>query len=217
MSEHVRTEQEIFWAGEFGDQYLQRNTLNSVSVAHRLGLWTSILRRCSTPPASILELGANVGINLRALFLLLPQAELTGLEINPKATDILRNTLKLCKNTEGEGEVIECSLFEFSPERHWDFVFTSGVLIHINPDLLPAAYALMAKASSRYVCMVEYYNPAPVMVPYRENAEKLFKRDFAGEFLALHSKFALRDYGFVYHLDPIFPGDDLTWFLLERR
>ncbi len=26
----------------------------------------------------------------------------------------------------------------------------------------------------------------------------------------------LIDYGFVYHRDSYFPGDDLTWFLMEK-
>ena len=216
MREHVRTEQEDFWAGEFGNQYLQRNALNSNRVAQYLGTWASILRHCSAPISTILELGANVGINLRALSMLLPQAELTGVEINSQAADILRNTLKLCVNSSNGGGVIESSLFEFSPERTWDFVFTAGVLIHINPDLLPAAYGLMAKASARYVCMVEYYNPVPAAVSYRGHAEKLFKRDFAGEFLDAYPEYTLRGYGFVYKRDTMFSGDDSTWFLLER-
>jgi spore coat polysaccharide biosynthesis protein SpsF len=103
MSNHVRTEQEDFWAGEFGNQYFLRNALNPDSIGQRLGMWSSILRRCSTPITSVLELGANVGKNLSALSLLLPQTELTGLEINPQAALILRNTLKLCKNSGGGG------------------------------------------------------------------------------------------------------------------
>ena len=26
----------------------------------------------------------------------------------------------------------------------------------------------------------------------------------------------LLDYGFAYHRDPVFPQDDITWFLLEK-
>jgi spore coat polysaccharide biosynthesis protein SpsF len=116
----------------------------------------------------------------------------------------------------GGGGVIEASLFEFSPERQWDFVFTSGLLIHINPDLLQAAYKLMAGVSARYVCMVEYYNPEPMTIPYRGHTEKLFKRDFAGEFLDAYPEYKLNGYGFEYRRDPVSSGDDSTWFLLER-
>lgn len=203
-----QTEQEQFWAGEFGNEYIKRNDLSSSSLASRLALWTQVARNFSQHPSSILELGANIGINLHAFKMLMPKATLTGVEINVTAAETLRRW--------GGAEVVESSLFEFAPQEKWDFVFTSGVLIHLNPDMLPKAYALMASCSAHYVCMVEYYNPSPVSVAYRNNTEKLFKRDFAGEFLDAYTDFTLRDYGFVYHRDPMFPGDDLTWFLLER-
>lgn len=27
----------------------------------------------------------------------------------------------------------------------------------------------------------------------------------------------LVDYGFIYHRDNVFPGDDITWFLMEKK
>jgi spore coat polysaccharide biosynthesis protein SpsF len=55
-----------------------------------------------------------------------------------------------------------------------------------------------------------------VSVPYRGHAERLFKRDFAGEMLKRYPKLRLLDYGFAYHGDANFPQDDITWFLLEK-
>ena len=55
------------------------------------------------------------------------------------------------------------------------------------------------------------------MIDYRGHTDKLFKRDFAGELLDRHKDLRLMDYGFVYHGDPKFPQDDITWFLLEKR
>lgn len=208
MSHNYATEQEAFWAGEFGKEYISRNTLTPEALASRLALWADILKRCRAPLTSILELGANVGINLQALRLLSPNARLTGVEINPTAADLLRQW--------GQAQVVESSLFDFKPDQEWDLVFTSGVLIHLDPAKLPEAYALMARTSARFVCCIEYYNPSPVSVPYRDNQEKLFKRDFAGEFLAAHPGYSLLGHGFVYHGDPVFPADDLSWFLLEK-
>jgi spore coat polysaccharide biosynthesis protein SpsF len=54
------------------------------------------------------------------------------------------------------------------------------------------------------------------MIPYRGNEDRLFKRDFAGEMLNKYSDLSLVDYGFSYRKDPIFPQDDITWFLLEK-
>jgi hypothetical protein len=56
-----------------------------------------------------------------------------------------------------------------------------------------------------------------VAIDYRGHRERLFKRDFAGDILDRHGDLHLVDYGFVYHRDPNYPKDDLTWFLLEKR
>jgi len=64
---------------------------------------------------------------------------------------------------------------------------------------------------------VEYYNPVPVEVSYRGHQGKLFKRDFSGEMLDKFKDLRLIRYGFVYHRDPSFPQDDITWFLLEKK
>jgi spore coat polysaccharide biosynthesis protein SpsF len=51
---------------------------------------------------------------------------------------------------------------------------------------------------------------------YRGFKNKLFKRDFAGEFLNNYKKTKLIDYGFVYHKDK-YPQDDLNWFLIKKN
>jgi spore coat polysaccharide biosynthesis protein SpsF len=39
----------------------------------------------------------------------------------------------------------------------------------------------------------------------------------AGEMMERYPDLALVDYGFLYHKDPVFPQDDITWFLMEKR
>ena len=70
---------------------------------------------------------------------------------------------------------------EFTPEQTWDLAFTMGVLIHVNPERLGEAYDLLYKASNRYVLVIEYYNPSPLMIMHRGHEDQMFKRDFAGE------------------------------------
>ena len=91
------------------------------------------------------------------------------------------------------------------------------MLIHINPEALPQVYDKLVAASSRYLLVVEYYNPVPVAVTYRGHTDRLFKRDFAGEIMDRHPQMQLVDYGFSYRRDPNFPQDDGNWFLLEKR
>ncbi len=205
-TETLRTEQENFWAGTFGDEYVERNT-GEAWIATNSALFAKILSRTKGVD-SIIEFGANIGLNLRALRRLLPGAELATVEINPKAVAILKEW--------GEAEVCQGSILEFEPTRQYALSFTKGVLIHINPDMLDKVYDRLYRASRRYICVAEYYNPTPVTIPYRGHDDRLFKRDFAGELLERFHDLHLVDYGFVYRRDPNFPQDDLSWFLLEK-
>ncbi len=203
------TEQETFWAGQFGQDYIERNRLSPELYAGRINFWGNVLQRLSAPPTSILELGANIGNNLKLLHVLLPNARLTAVEINPVAAEELRQW--------GKAEVFEESILNFSPDQKYDFVFTSGVLIHINPDILDQVYQLMYSASSRHICLAEYYSPNPEEIPYRGHRGKLFRRDFAGDLLERFPDLALKGYEFMYHRDFSLAGGDATWFLLEKE
>ena len=207
MTNNYRTEQEAFWAGDFGTDYISRNQ-DAAQLAGNLARFGEIINQAG-PLQSVLELGANVGMNLRALRQLLPAAELAAVEINATAVGVLQSL--------GYVEAIHGSILDFKPHRHWDLVFTSGVLIHINPDELPKVYDVMHKASRRYVLVAEYYNPTPVEVPYRGHSGKLFKRDFAGDLLDRFPDLQLVRYGFNYKRDNHFPHGDISWFLMEKR
>ena len=202
------TEQEAFWEGDFGNEYTDRNR-GSGWVAANVVLFSKVLARTSGI-RSVLELGSNIGLNLMAVRQLLPSARLSAVEINEKAATELRANVP-------DVELHVKSILQFQPETTWDLVFTKGVLIHIDPDGLPAVYDLMHRAASRYLLVAEYYNPTPAEVSYRGHTGKLFKRDFAGDLLDAFSDLSLIDYGFAYHRDTSFPQDDLTWFLLEKR
>ena len=49
--------------------------------------------------------------------------------------------------------------------------------------MLDLVYQKLYDASSSYILIAEYYNPSPVTISYRGHQDRLFKRDFAGEFL----------------------------------
>ncbi|MEW5796341.1 MAG: pseudaminic acid biosynthesis-associated methylase [Candidatus Zixiibacteriota bacterium] len=203
-----KTEQEEFWNGRFGDEYTERNR-GSSWVASNTAFFGQVLKR-AVGIKSIIELGANIGLNLMALQRLLPGVELAGVEINQKAADELKTNMP-------EAEVFRQTVLEFRPTRTWDLALTKGVLIHMNPDMLPDVYDLLYRCSTRYVLIAEYYNPSPVELIYRGHTKKLFKRDFAGEMLDRFPDLVLRDYGFVYHRDNNFRQDDIVWFLLEKQ
>jgi len=201
------TDQEKFWTGEFGNQYIVRNQDKKL-ISSSTAMYAKVFAR-TVNVKSVLELGANIGINLIAIHGLLPSAELSALEINKKAVTAL-NKLPL-------KHVYHSSIFNNKVDYQRDFVFTRGVLIHLHPDKLQQAYQSLYNSSQKYICLAEYYSPNPVMIPYHGQDNRLFKRDFTGELLEKYPDLRLVDYGFVYHHDINFPQDDINWFLLEKN
>ena len=204
---HFKTEQEAFWAGDFGTQYIARNQGDSL-LASNLDFFAKSLRG-ARGIKNCIEFGANIGMNLKALKLLHPKLDVYAIEINAEASKQLGDVIP-------PPQIYNTSILAFTPPQTWDLVLIKGVLIHINPDELAHVYDKLAAASGRYLMVAEYYNPAPVSIPYRGYTDRLFKRDFAGEIMERHPQFKLVDYGFVYRYDPNFPQDDVTWFLMER-
>jgi len=205
MSTH-KTEQEEFWAGDFGDEYSVRNQ-GEHAIAGNISLFSKILEKTQNI-SSVIEFGANIGLNLIAIKRLLPDAEISAIEINASAVKKL--------NEIPTSKTYLTSILDFKPDAKRDMVLIKGVLIHIKPEELQGVYESLYHTSNRYICVAEYYNPSPVEVPYRGHQEKLFKRDFAGELMDKYDDLKLVDYGFVYHRDLNFPQDDITWFLLEK-
>ena len=203
-----RTPQEAFWAGEFGTAYTERNAGEAL-LASNVRFFARALAAAGSV-ASCLELGANRGLNLQALRVLFPRMTMEAVEINAEAARRLGEVI-------GPANVHTGSLFDFRPAGSYDLVLVKGVLIHLHPERLAEAYETIYQASGRLILVAEYYNPTPVSVPYRGHADRLFKRDFAGELLDRYPQLVLRDYGFAYRRDPAFPQDDITWFLLEKQ
>jgi pseudaminic acid biosynthesis-associated methylase len=203
-----KTEQEAFWAGEFGTEYIQRNQGDAL-LASNLDFFAKALHSARGVKTCI-EFGANIGMNLKALKLLHPTQEQHGIEINADAARELAQSIP-------STHVHHSSILDFNPQRTWDLALIKGVLIHINPDELPQVYDKLVAACEKYLLVAEYYNPAPVAIPYRGHSDRLFKRDFAGEIMDRHPQMELIDYGFAYRRDPNFPQDDITWFLMGKR
>ena len=100
-----QTPQEEFWAGEFGDEYVERGK-DARYVASDTAFFAELLRKTSGVE-SVLELGANVGLNLRAIRNLMPSARLSAVEINAKAVQHLEKISGV--------NVHNQSIFEFTP------------------------------------------------------------------------------------------------------
>jgi len=202
----MKTEQENFWKSEFGNEYIGRNR-SDLLLAANTSFFSKVIEHTGAI-SSVLELGCNVGMNLKALRRLLPDCKLTGVEINNDAASVLKEW--------GEANVVVDSILEVNLKEKFNLTFTKGVLIHINPDYLAEVYKRLYQYSSEYIMVAEYYNPSPVMINYRGHDNRLFKRDFAGEIMNMYPDLKLVDYGFMYHKDPVFPQDDISWFLMKK-
>ena len=199
-----KTEQELFWEGNFGTEYTARN---QILPEQRQPFFAKVLQKTYSV-RTICELGANRGHNLQAFTYLNHNFELTGVELNQAAIAELKKI--------SDVQAVQASIQDFQPDKTFDLVFTSGVMIHINPDDLPIVYQKIYDISSRYILLNEYYNPVPIEINYRGHTGKLFKRDFAGEFIEQHrSKVSVIDYGFLWQR--MYPTwDNTTWFLMEK-
>ena len=200
-----KTEQENFWAGEFGLNYIDRNNSEPLLYS-KVAMWARMLQAANNVN-SIRELGCNIGLNLVALKRLQPKLNLSGYEINEEAAKQASDF--------NVAEIKQGSIIDEINDTKVDLTFTAGVLIHINPDYLYNVYKNLVDGSNRYVLVAEYYNPAPTKINYRGHENRLFKRDFAGDLIDNYGM-KLVDYGFVYKRDNWTPQDDITWFLLEK-
>ncbi len=168
------------WKSEFGEDYMRRNPLEAEALREAEIAFRRIMKESHLEGqiSSILEVGANVGINLTGWRTVLgPSVLLSAVEPNPKASALLRANKTLALQHVVEADA--CRLpFE---DGTFDLVFTNGVLIHIPPARLPEAMKEIMRVSKRFVLCSEYFSHQPVEIPYRGQTGLLWKRDFGQE------------------------------------
>ena len=204
------TFQSSLWRSNFGDEYIERNpaSVNNVQVAAML--WAQILRRVQGDrPRTILEVGANVGINLRALRSLI-DAQLYAIEPNKTARERLAEQSLLPAANILDGLATSIGL----PDASIDLVFTRGVLIHIHPNDLLASCREMHRVARRYIVSIEYFSANPEELTYRNQSNALFKRDFGAFWLDNFRDLRVLDYGFAWQR--LTGLDNLTWWMFEK-
>ena len=188
---------EAFWAGNFGNEYLQRNRVN---WQDRVPFWQSAVEYCA--PATALEVGCNAGWNLRAIQEVDSSIELFGVDVNAAAVEEARQQGFEVQHTSA---VTIAGLYDAGSI---DLVFTCGVLIHVAPeDLDPIMRAIVA-TSGRYVLAVEYAADEEEEIEYRGHAGKLWKRPFG----KLYEQLGLK----LLSVGEAGGFDDCVYWLLEK-
>ena len=158
------SDQEKFWKGKFGDNYINRNQISNRHLVIGKDLIDNRIEI-----KSAVELGPNIGLNLDGLKRIFPNLDTFGVEINKKAYSILKKKHK-CVNK---------SIVNFKSKKKFDLVLITGVLMHQNPKNLKKIYKNMYSLAKKYIYISEYFNPKPVEIQYHNEGKRLFKRDFA--------------------------------------
>jgi pseudaminic acid biosynthesis-associated methylase len=193
---------EGLWSGDFGDEYVDRNT----DFSHRRPFWTSVLS--ARHIARVLEVGCNIGGNLEWIAGDDPDRLVVGVDVNARALRGLRGRVPSTRAVETPARSLPFR------DRVFDLVFTMGVLIHQPDDTLSQVMAEMVRCSRRWVLCGEYFAPETTQVAYRGQEGALFKRDYGRLFCEGSPELTMTDTGFLSRGDG---WDDVTWWLLERR
>jgi spore coat polysaccharide biosynthesis protein SpsF len=194
---------EALWSGEFGDEYVDRNI---GAYQERRAFWTSLL--ATTQPASVLEVGSNVGGNLQWIAESVPAERITGIDVNHKALTRLRERVP------GVNAVWSSARELPFADQSFDLVFTMGVLIHQPDESLPAVMDEMVRVAGRYVLCGEYHGDATREIAYRGYRNALFRRDYGGLFADRFR--GMLQFAFSGRLGRDDGFDDVTWWLFER-
>jgi pseudaminic acid biosynthesis-associated methylase len=194
---------EALWAGEFGNEYVDRNL---TAYDRRGEFWLPLLDELQ--PQSVLEVGCNVGGNLQWITQRVDPSRVTGVDVNAKALRLLDQRVPGVRAVHSPARELPVG------DRSIDFVFTMGVLIHQPDETLEKVMSEMVRASSRYVFCGEYYDTETVEVHYRGHDGALFRRDYGGLFVELFPlELTLVRQGY---LSPEEGWDRVTWWLFER-
>jgi pseudaminic acid biosynthesis-associated methylase len=201
--------QEKFWHSEYASEYIERNQKFDIDLG--ITAWEKMLTEVDLNTlSSVLELGCNIGRNLHIFEQLLPEAQKSIVEISPLAFNTVTKNFKL-KDSQNKS-ILESDL----PLNSFDLVFTSGVLIHVNPNDLIKTMSKMYNYSKKYILICEMFSRTPKTVHYRNEDDLLFTRDFGRLFLENYSCKVV-DYGFLWgHYFDAAGFDDANFWLFEK-
>ena len=179
------TQQLSTWTSEFGREYTDRNTLSldemDAAFEEQFGIAKSRIYRELVgperlPTGRVLEVGCNIGLQLRLLQRANPGLEFHGLE--PQEYAIARARELSPDMTFHQGTAFALPF----PDDSFDLVMTHGVLIHIHPNDLPKALREIVRVSRRFVLAHEYFAPETVEIRYHGQTGLLWKTDFAARY-----------------------------------
>lgn len=203
-NEHADSERlEQLWRGDYGDEWSDRNI---GMYDTRQPVWDAFMQRLR--PERVLEVGCNVGGNLRWIAPHVASGDLYGIDINRHSLDLIHDFVP-------DANVLVASARDLPfRDDFFDLVFTVGVLIHHPDGALEAAIREMVRCTSRYVLAIEMYAPEPTEIPHRGIQNAILKRDYGRVILDTAPELTAVDDGYLSVEEGF---DSLNWWLFEKR
>ncbi|KKN72320.1 hypothetical protein LCGC14_0411470 [marine sediment metagenome] len=205
------------WASEFGEEYTDRNLMDVAGMEQayrdRYGVSRTEMNERFIGDLDrgirILEVGSNIGLQL-ALLQEMGFRNLYGIDLSGYAVGLAH------RRTEGISFLRGSALDIPFKDGYFDLVFTSGLLIHINPGEIKAVMSEMYRCSSKYIWGFEYFSTRYLEVEYRkaeETTNLLWKGDFHTMFLGRFDDLRLSDLRMLPHLRDT---DVTAMYLLQK-
>ncbi|WP_276253307.1 pseudaminic acid biosynthesis-associated methylase [Halomontanus rarus] len=172
------------WTGEVGLQYTERNpqTVEELEELReeqygisQTELYEEIIGDFERD-IQILEVGSNVGVQLRCLRKL-GFENLYGLDVQSFAIKKSREHAPTIPAVVGEG-----SHLPFADES-FDLIFTNGCLITIPPNLIDAVQAEIVRCSKKYVMGQEFHSDKYIAIDSEHDDQLYWKTNFCERYL----------------------------------
>jgi len=145
--------------------------------ARRVSEWLSRDIMKPMHARSFLELGCGSGRNLLFISMNIPDAEISGIDINPKAIEIARSNISSQAKSIRIGSIYDTKQFK---DNSIDIVFTSGVLMHVPHYKVHGVVKEMYRIARLAVINFELHGPSHAFDYHRypRNYEKLYASIF---------------------------------------
>ncbi|MFC1954517.1 pseudaminic acid biosynthesis-associated methylase [Chloroflexota bacterium] len=213
MSKPTKQMQE--WAGQFGEEYTDRNALKLEEMELLYKKQYGVTRTEMNSKfignldlnIKVLEVGSNIGNQL----LCMQKAgfkHLYGIELQPYAFELSKSRTKNIN-------IIQDTAFDIPfKDGYFDLVFTSGLLIHIAPGDINTVIDEMHRCTKQYIWCFEYYSEEYTQVNYRGYSDLLWKTNFSQLFQHRFNNLRLVKEDHIKYLE----NDNVdTMFLLEKQ
>lgn len=188
----MNNEQEKFWKGNFGNNYISRNKFRNQKefdnfYIRRYGETKKNINlkflKGINKNKPILEVGCNIGNQLK-IFEDIGFKKLFGIDINIKSLKKAKKNINL--------NIVESSGFDIPfKDNYFNLVFTNNVLIHIHPKNLDKIFDEIYRVSNKYIFGFEYFNDKLIEIKYRNYKNKLWKGDYANILLKKYKNLRL--------------------------